>query len=104
MRHLFQPIAIAVLMGVPVISTAESNAPVSRDQVRAELVELERAGYHVGDDDPHYPDAIQAAEARVAGQHSTPSGYGGVGSQSSLSGGPMIERNDAYQRQVYFGQ
>ena len=104
MRYLAHTTFIVTVLCVPVISVAQSNASVSRDQVRAELVELERAGYHVGDDDPHYPDAIQAAEARVAAQHAIAGGYGGIGSQSSVSGAPVNDRAQADPKRLYFGQ
>jgi hypothetical protein len=55
----------------PVVSFAQSTAPVTRAQVRAELIRLEEAGYHVGDGDhTTYPAQIQAAEAKIAAQDS----------------------------------
>jgi hypothetical protein len=56
--------------------------------VRAELVQLEKAGYHPGDgDNTTYPAPIQAAEAKVAAQNAM-SGVGGVNSGSSEAGRP----------------
>jgi hypothetical protein len=59
--------------------------------VRAELVQLENAGYR-GDDNAHYPNQILAAEARVAAHNGTAqagsSSVGGVVSGSSASGAP----------------
>jgi hypothetical protein len=103
MRNLFHITFVVTVLSIPVVSNAQLNAPVSRAHVRAELVELERAGYHVGDDDANYPEAIQAAEARVAAQHATTSGYGGIGSPSSVSGVPMIHRDNADPKRLYFG-
>ncbi|WP_321906153.1 DUF4148 domain-containing protein [Paraburkholderia tropica] len=83
MKSLVQAVAVAVALVVPVASFAQSNAPVTRAQVRAELVQLEQAGYRPGDgDNAHYPEAIQAAEAKV---HAN-SGYGGVAAGSAASG------------------
>jgi hypothetical protein len=55
----------------PVISVAQSSAPLTRAQVRSELVRIEQAGYHIGDgDETTYPVQIQAAEAKTAAQDS----------------------------------
>ena len=39
------------VLASPLVSFAQSTAPVTRAQVRAELIRLEEAGYHVGDGD-----------------------------------------------------
>ena len=50
-----------ILSTVPLPVFAQANAPVTRAQVRVELVQLEKAGYHVGDgDQAAYPAPIQA--------------------------------------------
>jgi hypothetical protein len=55
----------------PVVSFAQSTAPVTHAQVLAELIRLEQTGYHLGDgDQTTYPEQIQAAEAKVAAQDS----------------------------------
>ena len=87
MKSLIQAVAVAAALIVPVASFAQSNAPLTRAQVRAELVQLEKAGYNpaVGED-PHYPQDIQAAEARVAQQHAVAQAHGidnsGVGKEA----------------------
>lgn len=87
MKSLIQAVAVATALIVPVASFAQSNGPVTRAQVRAELVQLEKAGYRVGDgDNAHYPEAIQAAEARVAAANGN-SAYGGVANGMSQAGG-----------------
>jgi hypothetical protein len=86
MKTLIQAVVVAAALTAPVLSFAQSNEPLTRAQVRAQLVQIEQAGYHVGDDDPHYPAAVQAAEARVAAQDAATSGYGGVASGASQSG------------------
>ena len=48
---------------------AQSSAPLTRAQVREELIRLEAAGYEPSKgDDGEYPADIQAAQARVAAQ------------------------------------
>jgi hypothetical protein len=74
----------------PVVSFAQSSAPVTREQVRADLIRLEKAGYHVGDgDDTTYPAEIQAAEAKIAaedGQQVANNAVGGATSGTSAAG------------------
>jgi mitochondrial fission protein ELM1 len=98
MKSLIQAvvaIAAVAALAAPVASFAQSNAPVTRAQVRAELNQLAKAGYHVGDgDNAHYPDAIQAAEARVAAQDSATTGYGGSANGTSASGRPGVSAAD----------
>jgi hypothetical protein len=83
-----QGIVIAVVLATPLASFAQqSNAPVSRSEVRAELVQLERAGYNPAKrDNSTYPADIQAAEARVAARNSATGGVGGVTSGAAQSG------------------
>jgi hypothetical protein len=80
MKSLIQAVAVAAALVVPVASFAQSQSTIA--QVRAELVQLQKVGYHVGDgDQAHYPDAIQAAEAKVAASNGN-SAYGGVANAS----------------------
>jgi len=107
MKALIQTVVIATVLAAPVASFAQqSNAPVTRAQVRAELVQLEKAGYNpAASDDTTYPANIQAAEARVAAQNGATSGVGGVVSGSSASGGPAAVHpaaNDG-MKSIYFG-
>jgi activator of HSP90 ATPase len=86
----FKILAVAALAAAPLLSFAQSNEPVTRAQVRAELVQLEQAGYHPAAVETQYPSDIQAAEARVAAnqaaQSADSSSYGGAASGSSASG------------------
>ncbi|KAE8759880.1 MULTISPECIES: DUF4148 domain-containing protein [Paraburkholderia] len=89
MKSFTRMVLIAALIAAPVASFAQSSQPVSRAQVRADLAQLEKAGY-----DPHdwihYPENIQAAEAKVAAQNAAAqapvSGYGGGADGTSRSG------------------
>jgi hypothetical protein len=93
MKSLIQAVVVAAALAAPVAVFAQSNAPVTRAQVRAELVQLEKAGYHPGDGDhTTYPAEIQAAEAKVAAQNGAANGYGGIVSGSSAAGAPAAAR------------
>jgi hypothetical protein len=88
MKSLIQVAVVAAVLAAPIASFAQSNAPLTRAQVRAELVQLEKAGYNQASrNDATYPAEIQAAEARVAAENGTANSYGGVASGSSNSGG-----------------
>ena len=94
-KSLVSAVALASALAAPAVSFAQqSNGPVTRAQVRAELVQLEQAGYHVGDGHTTYPAEIQAAEAKVAAQNGAASGYGGVVSGSSEAGRPAVSKAD----------
>ncbi|MFM0339416.1 DUF4148 domain-containing protein [Paraburkholderia fungorum] len=87
MKVFLQAVAVAAVLSAPIVSFAQGTTELSRSQVRAELAQLERAGYHVGDgDNTQYPQQIQAAEARVAAQTAAAKSYGGVSAGSSDAG------------------
>ena len=68
MKTIVYAVATISLLAVPLASFAQSpNEPITRAQVRQQLIEIERAGYNPAmSDDAKYPADIQAAEARVA--------------------------------------
>ncbi|SMG55424.1 DUF4148 domain-containing protein [Paraburkholderia susongensis] len=105
MKSLIQAVVIAAAIAAPVASFAQANQPVTRAQVRAELVQLEKAGYQPGHADPHYPADIQAAQARVDAQNGVgqpaASSFGGVTSGSSQSGHAAATTG---AKSIYFGQ
>ena len=90
MNSLIKAVAIAVALSAPVVSFAQSNQPLTRAEVRAQLVQLEKAGYRPGGDQATYPVQIEAAEARVAAENGSTSGVGGAVSGSSESGAPAL--------------
>ncbi|CAE6712803.1 hypothetical protein R69658_03737 [Paraburkholderia aspalathi] len=101
MKSLIQAVVVAAVLAAPVASFAQSNQPVTRAEVRAQLIQLEKAGYQPGRSDPYYPADIQAAQARVAQQNGTAeSSYGGVANGSSQSGQPVPMSGS---KSVYFG-
>jgi Domain of unknown function (DUF4148) len=67
MNSLIKAVAVALAIAAPVASFAQTNQPLTRAQVKAELAQLEAAGYRPNaGTDLNYPTDIQAAEARVA--------------------------------------
>ncbi|APA87496.1 DUF4148 domain-containing protein [Paraburkholderia sprentiae WSM5005] len=103
MKTLISAVAIAVALVVPVASFAQASQPVTRAQVRAELVQLEKAGYNPTADDATYPANIQAAQARVDAQHGTDtSGYGAPAVGTSQAGHAALPAK-ADRNSVYFG-
>ena len=48
-KTLVSAVVLASTLAAPVVSFAQSSGPVTRAQVRTELVQVEKAGYHVGD-------------------------------------------------------
>jgi hypothetical protein len=88
MKSLIKAVALAVVIAAPVASFAQSNQPLTRAEVRSQLVQLEKAGYNPGRTgrDPYYPEDIQAAEARVAAENGSTSSVGGAVGGTSESG------------------
>jgi hypothetical protein len=85
MKTLACLILASSALASPVVCFAQSTAPVTPEQVRADLIRLEAAGYHVGDgDNTTYPVQIQAAEAKVAAQDSEQAGNA-QGSQQEVN-------------------
>ncbi|SAL68396.1 membrane protein [Caballeronia choica] len=102
MKSLIQAVVVAAVLAAPVASFAQSNAPVTRAQVRAELVQLEKAGYNPNANDTEYPGNLQAAQARVLAQNdAAQTSYGASASGSAQSG--RVAPAGAVQP-VYFGQ
>lgn len=82
--NALKQIVVAVALVAPMVSSfAQSNQPVTRDQVRSDLTRLERAGYNPRDW-MHYPENIQAAEQRVAAQE-------GIAQADTSGYGPSVE-------------
>jgi hypothetical protein len=89
-------LVVAAALVFPIASHAQETIPaLTRAQVRTELVHIEKAGYRPGNNDPRYPDDIQAAEAKVAAAKvaaangspvNADSGVGGVTSGTFASG------------------
>jgi hypothetical protein len=83
---LVQSLIVAAVVVVPAISFAQASQPLTRAQVRAELAQLEKAGYNPEGDNTTYPRNLQAAEAKVNAQnHDAESAYGASSNGSSAS-------------------
>lgn len=103
MKSLIEAAVIAALITAPLAAFAQSNQSVTRAQVRAELVQLEKAGYDPAMADANdYPANIQAAEARVAAQNATAqtSGYGSSTNGSSQAGSHTNATASSYSAPV----
>ncbi|MFM0649703.1 DUF4148 domain-containing protein [Paraburkholderia bryophila] len=113
MKSLIKAVAIAAVLAAPVAAFAQaSQQPVTRADVRNQLIQLEQAGYNpANSSDPTYPADIQAAERRVDAQSpavaqtqepvADTSGYGGAVSGSSQAGGVVQPMSGP--KSVYFG-
>jgi FlaG/FlaF family flagellin (archaellin) len=113
MKSLIKAVAIAAVLAAPIASFAQSSQqPVTRAEVRNQLIQLEQAGYNPAlTNDTDYPADIQAAERRVQAQNpvvaqtqepvADTSGYGGVANGSSQAGGMMQPLSGP--KSVYFG-
>jgi hypothetical protein len=84
MKTLISAAVAATILVAPALSFAQqSQQPVTRAQVKAELAALEHAGYRPVSS-PTYPQDLQAAQARIAQNEAT--AYGGVAAGSSQAG------------------
>lgn len=109
MKSLIKAVALAAILAAPIVSFAQSSQPVTRAQVRAELAQLEKAGYNPATAvDSTYPADIQAAEARVQAQNAAVAqapvantSYGPSTSGSSQAGVAAKSLNRT--QDVYFG-
>jgi hypothetical protein len=107
MKTIISAAVIAAALAAPIASFAQSNQPVTRAQVRAELVQLEKAGYNPVGDHVDYPANLQAAQARVNATNGTAqasaqvadSGYGAPIAGSSQAGRAVTTDRSS----VYFG-
>jgi len=107
MKSIVYVAVLATVLAAPVASFAQSAQPLSPAQARAELVQLEKAGYQPGSGNLTCPSDIQVAEQRVHGQDvpaakAGASGYGPQVSGASQAGGPAA--NASGPMSVYFGR
>ncbi|SAK51381.1 membrane protein [Caballeronia temeraria] len=105
MKSLVFAVAAVSALSMPFTAFSQTDATLTRAQVRTELQQLEQAGYQPGrGEDVNYPTDIQAAEARVSNQNGT-TAYGGTMSGSSASGSQSIVRpaSTDEMKQIYFG-
>jgi Domain of unknown function (DUF4148) len=91
MKSFIEAAVIVALITAPLAAIAQSNQPLTRAEVRAELVQVEKAGYNPNDW-YHYPQNIQAAEARVAAEKTAQATSFGVGTNGSSQAGQRTEQ------------
>ncbi|REE22005.1 uncharacterized protein DUF4148 [Paraburkholderia sp. BL27I4N3] len=104
MKSVVIAVAAASALSIPLATFSQTDPAPTRAQVRAELQQLEQAGYDPAKgEDPSYPSDIQAAEARISSQ--SPTAYGGVSPGSSASGSHAVGRPASTEdmKQLYFG-
>jgi Domain of unknown function (DUF4148) len=87
-------IALAAALTFPIVAHAQdSGSTVTRAQVRAQLVQLEKAGYQPSRRDQFYPDDIQAAEAKIVSQGGdVTASVGGAPAGTSVSGNSVSNK------------
>jgi Domain of unknown function (DUF4148) len=95
---LVQSLIVAAILATPAVSFAQSdapsNAPITRAEVRAELVQLEQAGYNPATDQTQYPKNIEAAQARVNAENGiSATSYGASTSGTSATSRGTAESN-----------
>jgi hypothetical protein len=104
MKAMFRTVLISCALAAPALAFAQSdNGPVTRAEVRADLVRVEQAGYNPATHDPHYPAALQAAEAKIAADQPSPesASVGGVAMTGTSQSGSQAALTDS--RSIYFG-
>jgi hypothetical protein len=86
-KFLISALVLSSALAAPAFAFAQGSGPVTRAQVKVELVQLEKAGYSPGGEDVNYPQDIQAAEQKVwAQQDIAGASYGSsTGSMSASS-------------------
>ncbi|MEM5434553.1 DUF4148 domain-containing protein [Paraburkholderia diazotrophica] len=107
MKALISAVVLAAAVAAPVASFAQSNQqPLTRAEVRADLVRLEKAGYNPLADRTEYPKHIQAAEARVHAQDAVAqadtTGYG-VQTNGTSQASTRSLADEKGPRSVFFG-
>jgi hypothetical protein len=99
MKSLIQSVVIAAALTAPVAVFAQSNAPVTRAQVKAELIQFEQAGGRANmSNDPYYPEDAQIAQARVNAQ----SGSQDVGGVAAATASGSSAKADS-GKSLFFG-
>ncbi|SKD02943.1 protein of unknown function [Burkholderia sp. CF099] len=77
---------ISAALLLPLAAYAQLSAPLTRAQVRQQVIDLENAGYNPStSDSTAYPENIQAAQNRLNAAKAG-GGYGGVADSSVSSG------------------
>lgn len=111
-KSLIQGIVVAAVVMAPIVSFAQENAPVTRAQLKSEIVRLEKSGYSPAGSDIDYPANLQAAQARTGDEEraAVATTYGGkvagateAGSRASASHGSTSPYLDSNANSLYVG-
>ncbi|MEW6343369.1 MAG: DUF4148 domain-containing protein [Paraburkholderia sp.] len=95
MKSIIHAATVAALFCAPVFALAQTDAPVTRAEVKGELTQLEQAGYSPSNDETDYPANLQAGQSVNAG------GYGGSLPHSTETGARLPLPGD--RNSIYFG-
>jgi hypothetical protein len=93
MPSLIKSALISGMLSIPLFAFGQTlpapadNVPLTRGEIRADLVRVEQAGYRP--DQVHYPANIQAAQAKIAASNDA-GGVGGVAVASSAAGEVVV--------------
>jgi hypothetical protein len=109
-RFVLLTLALGAVVGSSLTFAQPATAPLTRAQVRADLIRTEQAGYRpAANNDPYYPADIQAAEARIAAQdvahndgQMAAESRGGMPQRGFSQAGKPNGENPG--RSIYFGQ
>ena len=66
MKKLLAYALLSIATSAPVLSFAQSSAPVTHALLISELAQLEKAGYNPSGDDANYPADIDSAEVKLS--------------------------------------
>ncbi|MGF6807049.1 hypothetical protein OKW30_002175 [Paraburkholderia sp. Clong3] len=69
-KTFISALVLVPILALPTIASASSNGPLTREQVRAELVQLHQAGYDRNHGDAHYPTHLSKPRWRAWGTSS----------------------------------
>ncbi|WP_341319011.1 DUF4148 domain-containing protein [Paraburkholderia sp. IMGN_8] len=102
MKSLLSAVIVASALIVPAVSFAQqANGPVTRAQVRAELVAAQKAGL-LNQNDTNYPKSVPQTGTTVAAVAQSSQDVGGVSAVSSASGAPSSVQQGPFS--TYRGQ
>jgi hypothetical protein len=102
MKSLISAVVLASALIVPAVSFAQqTNAPITRAQVRAEIVTAQKAGL-LYQNDTEYPKAVPQSGAAVVASAQGSQDVGGVNGGSSAAGAPATVQQRLFS--TYRGQ
>jgi Domain of unknown function (DUF4148) len=102
-KTFISAIVVASALIAPAFAFAQTSGPLTRAEVKAQLVQLEATGYKPASDHTTYPRNIQAAEARIAAQNESTTSYGGSLAGTSDSGTRTTDVEPIHGHSIYSG-